>query len=298
MRIFGLFGAAVMMIQLAAAQPSLQKLQWLPGSWRTESAKSVTIESWQWVHPGLLTGQAVRVKKDSGDTLFAESLMIADMGGEVFYLAKVPENPFPVSFKLKTVTDSSIVFENPLHNFPQRVLYQRKNGQITAVVSKIDGSSPITFDYQRVEQSSQKGAEQMKKVTGIGGIFFKCESPKALKEWYRDHLGFKVDEYGAMFEFRKADNPSEKGYLQWSPFSKDTKYFEPSKKDFMINYRVENLEALVEELRNAGVVICDEIATYDYGKFVHIMDPEGNKLELWEPIDSDFTENYDGETNH
>ncbi len=298
MKKFGLICATVMMMHLAVAQPSLQKLTWLTGEWLTESAKTVTIESWQRVQPGLLSGKAVRIKKDSGDTLFTESLMIAEMGGEVFYIAKVPENPFPVSFKLKAVSDSSVVFDNPLHNFPQRVQYQRKSAGLTATVSKIDGSSPLTFDYQPVDQSSNKGAKKMKKVTGIGGIFFKCESPKALKEWYRDHLGFKVDEYGAMFEFRKADNPSEKGYLQWSPFSKDTKYFEPSQKDFMINYRVENLEALVAELRSAGVVICDEIATYDYGKFVHIMDPEGNKLELWEPIDSDFTENYDGETNH
>jgi predicted enzyme related to lactoylglutathione lyase len=297
MRYFFLL-CSIAVFQAAVAQSSLQNLGWITGEWRSESAKTVTIERWQWVHPGLLSGQAVYMKKDTVDTLFTESLMIVEMGTDMFYIAKVPENPFPVSFKLKAVSDSSVVFENPLHNFPQKVLYQRKSGQLTAVVSNTDSSSPITLNYKLVEQASQKGVLEMKKVTGIGGIFFKCESPEALKAWYRDHLGLKVDEYGAMFEFRKADNPSKRGYLQWSPFSKDTKYFEPSQKDFMINYRVENIEALVEELRIAGVVICDEIATYDYGKFVHIMDPEGNKLELWEPIDSDFTENYKGNTNY
>lgn len=122
-----------------------------------------------------------------------------------------------------------------------------------------------------------------KKVTGIGGIFFKCQDPEKMKDWYNKNLGVPTTPYGAKFEFRHEDNPEKKGSLAWSPFKQDTKYFEPSKKDFMINYRVENLEALVAELKKAGVTICDEIATYDYGKFVHILDPENNKIELWEP---------------
>lgn len=136
----------------------------------------------------------------------------------------------------------------------------------------------------------------MRKVTGIGGIFFKCKDPEATKKWYRDNLGLVTNEYGSMFESRDTHNPEKKNYLQWSTFSETTTYLEPSNKDFMINYRVDDLEALVAELRNNGITICDEIATYDYGKFVHIMDPEGNKIELWEPIDSTFTEEYDGET--
>lgn len=135
-----------------------------------------------------------------------------------------------------------------------------------------------------------------KKVTGIGGIFFKCEDPEKMKDWYSENLGMKTDQYGTLFEFRQADAPEKKGYLQWSPFSADTEYFQPSEKPFMVNYRVENIEELVEELKSAGVEIVDEIAVYDYGKFVHVMDPEGNKLELWEPVDEDFTENYDGDT--
>lgn len=123
----------------------------------------------------------------------------------------------------------------------------------------------------------------MKKVTGIGGVFFKCADPKKMNEWYGEHLGFPIADYGTMFQGRNIDDPDKTHYTVWSPFKQDTKYFEPSEKDFMINYRVENIEALVEELKNAGVTILDEIATYEYGKFVHILDPEGNKLELFEP---------------
>lgn len=122
-----------------------------------------------------------------------------------------------------------------------------------------------------------------KKVTGIGGIFFKCKDPNKMKEWYSKNLGLKTDEYGAMFLSRNIDEPDKKEYLQWSAFSETTNYFEPSQKQFMINYRVENLELLVEELKKDGVQVVDTIETYDYGKFIHIMDPEGNKIELWEP---------------
>ncbi|MCB0396930.1 MAG: VOC family protein [Flavobacteriales bacterium] len=135
-----------------------------------------------------------------------------------------------------------------------------------------------------------------KKVTGIGGIFFKCKDPDAMKDWYRDQLGLNTNQYGSLFEFRSSDQPDQKGYLQWSPFDDKTTYFEPSQKEFMINYRVENIEALVEELKAAGVTICDEIETYEYGKFVHILDPENNKIELWEPVDQVFTDMYEDQT--
>ena len=135
-----------------------------------------------------------------------------------------------------------------------------------------------------------------KKVTGIGGIFFKSEDPKSIIDWYNNNLGIVTNEYGSLFEFRQSDEPSEKAYLQWSPFPKDTEYFSPSKKEFMINFRVENIEDLVMELKNNGVVVCDEIESFEYGKFVHILDPEGNKIELWEPVDNSFTKLYDGKT--
>ena len=128
-----------------------------------------------------------------------------------------------------------------------------------------------------------------KKVTGIGGIFFKCKDPDKMKDWYGKHLGFKTDEYGTMFDFRSTDDPERIGYLQWSPFPENTDYFEPSKKDFMINYRVENLEKLIEELSNEGVQVVGKIESFEYGKFAHIIDPEGNKIELWEPVDEVFT---------
>ena len=130
------------------------------------------------------------------------------------------------------------------------------------------------------------GEQQLKKATGIGGIFFKCKDPKKVREWYQKHLGLYTNQYGAVFEWRQGTDSSKKGFTTWGPFKETTKYFEPSTKDFMINYRVENLEALVEELQNEGVTIVDKIESFEYGKFVHIMDIEGNKVELWEPNDS------------
>ena len=125
----------------------------------------------------------------------------------------------------------------------------------------------------------------MKKVTGIGGIFFKCKDPKAINEWYATHLGFPTTPYGTSFEWRENDDSDKKGVTQWNAFAETTKYFEPSAKEFMINYRVENLETLVAQLKIEGVTIVDDIEDSDYGKFVHILDPEGNKIELWEPKD-------------
>jgi len=132
------------------------------------------------------------------------------------------------------------------------------------------------------------GEQPLKKVTGIGGIFFKCKDPKKVREWYKTHLGLNTNEYGAVFEWRQGADTAKKGFTQWSPFSEKTKYFEPSTKDFMINYRVENLEALIDQLRKDSVTILDKVETADYGKFIHIIDIEGNKIELWEPNDIEF----------
>ncbi|MBK7173330.1 MAG: VOC family protein [Bacteroidales bacterium] len=128
----------------------------------------------------------------------------------------------------------------------------------------------------------------MKRVTGIGGIFFKCKNPKAVREWYQEHLGLNTNPYGSVFEWWQGADSTKKGFTQWSPFNEKTTYFEPSTKDFMINYRVDDLEALVAALTKEGVTITDTIETYDYGKFVHIMDLEGNKIELWEPNDPEY----------
>lgn len=123
----------------------------------------------------------------------------------------------------------------------------------------------------------------MKKVTGIGGIFFKSQDPSQLREWYNQMLGIEAGPHGAVFQWRQSDNAALAGMTVWNPFPDTTTYFAPSSKDFMVNYIVENLEELVAELRQNGVTIIDEITAYDYGKFVHILDPEGNSLELWEP---------------
>lgn len=137
---------------------------------------------------------------------------------------------------------------------------------------------------------------KMKKVTGIGGIFFKCKDPDKIKEWYKTHLGLNTDQWGTNFEWRQGADTTKKGFTQWSPFAETTKHFEPSTKDFMINYRVENLEALVDELKKEGVTIVDKIETVEYGKFVHILDVEGNKIELWEPNDLEYDKIVDGRT--
>jgi predicted enzyme related to lactoylglutathione lyase len=138
----------------------------------------------------------------------------------------------------------------------------------------------LGFSFSNIIKSNDN--KNMKKVTGIGGIFFKCKDANKMKEWYKTHLGFNTNEYGATFEWREDFDSTKKGSTQWSPFAETTKYFEPSTKDFMINYRVADLEALVEELKKEGVTIVDKIESYDYGKFVHIMDIEGNKIQLWE----------------
>jgi len=138
--------------------------------------------------------------------------------------------------------------------------------------------------------------DKMKRVTSIGGFFFKSKDPVAMKKWYADHLGLQTDEYGTNFEWRQANESSKKGFTQWSPFNDKTKYFEPSQKDFMINYRVENLEWLVGELKKEGVTIVDKIESFEYGKFVHILDLEGNKIELWEPNDLEYDKIVIGRT--
>jgi predicted enzyme related to lactoylglutathione lyase len=122
------------------------------------------------------------------------------------------------------------------------------------------------------------------KVTGIGGIFFYLDNPKETKEWYTKNLGIEINDWGSSsFESRNINKPDEINSLQWTPFKRESEYFAPSKKEFMINYRVQNIEGLVNKLKENGVTILDSIATYDFGKFVHIMDTEGNKIELWEP---------------
>lgn len=126
-----------------------------------------------------------------------------------------------------------------------------------------------------------------RRVTGIGGIFFKAEDPKKMNEWYGKHLGVQM-----IFEWKEVDHEEGKAPAKtvWSPFKQDTQYFAPSEKPFMVNYRVENLVELLAALKQEGVQQVGEMEVHSYGKFAWIMDPEGRKIELWEPIDSGFEE--------
>ncbi|MES2374031.1 MAG: VOC family protein [Bacteroidota bacterium] len=149
------------------------------------------------------------------------------------------------------------------------------------------GSFGLGFAFKSLITNTT-GDQSFKRVTGIGGIFFKCKDPKKIREWYQTHLGLNTNQYGAVFEWYQGADSTKKGFTQWSPFNEKTKYFEPSAKEFMINYRVENLEALIDQLRKDSVTIVDKIESVEYGKFVHILDIEGNKIELWEPNDIEF----------
>lgn len=139
----------------------------------------------------------------------------------------------------------------------------------------------LGFAFKTITTNNNK----IKKVTGIGGIFFKCKNPKKITEWYHKHLGLDTNPYGATFNWYEGSDSTKKAQTQWTPFPKTTKYFGPSAQSFMINYRVENLETLVEELKKEAVTIVDKIETYSYGKFIHILDGEGNKVQLWEAVD-------------
>jgi len=123
----------------------------------------------------------------------------------------------------------------------------------------------------------------MKRVTGLGGIFFKAKDPKALYEWYRKHLGIESAPDGSGAMWPNADHPEIPVFNVFAVFPSDTKYFAPSQSPFMINFRVENLDGLLKALREEGVEVDPKVEDYDYGKFAWIMDPEGNRIELWEP---------------
>ncbi|HTF03409.1 MAG TPA: VOC family protein [Bacteroidia bacterium] len=151
------------------------------------------------------------------------------------------------------------------------------------VALAITGAFGLGFtSSQLLSEKEEKLVEG--RVTGIGGIFFKSSNPEELKLWYKTYLGLNTGPYGTTFKWYQGADSTKMGFTQWGAFKSTTKYFEPSKKEFMINYRVDNLAALMKKF-DGKVIITDTVETYDYGKFVHIMDPEGNKIELWEPID-------------
>lgn len=164
------------------------------------------------------------------------------------------------------------------------------------VFNYFDNAWDIVFASLSKFDTKQVALILYQKVTGIGGIFFKCKNPEKVKDWYKTFLGLDTDKYGTTFEWIQSSNPDKKGFTQWSTFSENSKYFDPSTKDFMINYRVDNLIELVAKLSSSGVTILDKIESFDYGKFVHVLDVEGNKIELWEPFDSEYDKIIDGRT--
>jgi predicted enzyme related to lactoylglutathione lyase len=125
------------------------------------------------------------------------------------------------------------------------------------------------------------------RITGIGGIFFKAKNPTALKAWYSKNLGLHMEQSGANFEWHQGADSTKKGFTLWVPFRETTTYLPPDKQ-FMINYRVEQLDQLLANLKVAGILPTDSVQKVGYGSFVHLMDPEGNKIELWEPNDVEF----------
>ncbi len=137
--------------------------------------------------------------------------------------------------------------------------------------------------FKRLE--SKTYMENKGKIIGIGGVFFKSEDHKSLKKWYAENMGMDIDEYGTHFKWKNEEHPNLHGITQWSPFEESMafSYFKPSEKPYMINYIVDDMEAIVKKLKKNGVKILDEVREYDNGKFVHTIDPEGNKIELWEP---------------
>lgn len=121
----------------------------------------------------------------------------------------------------------------------------------------------------------------MAKVLGVGGVFFRCEDPEKLGAWYQEWLGVPVEPpYGASF---RPDTVPAGGLTVWGPFKKDTEYFDPSRREFMINLMVDDLDGALAQVAEGGAEVMDEIMEEDYGRFGWFVDPEGNKVELWEP---------------
>ena len=130
---------------------------------------------------------------------------------------------------------------------------------------------------------SQQGGGPLRRVTGIGGVFFKAKDPEMLYAWYERHLGLKRDQGAVLLRWRNGEEPGREGMTVWSIFPRDTDYFSPGSATFMVNYRVADLDALLEALRSEGVQIDPKREDSEYGRFAWVVDPEGNRVELWEP---------------
>ncbi|MDB4918314.1 VOC family protein [Mucilaginibacter sp.] len=153
-----------------------------------------------------------------------------------------------------------------------------------ALIGLLCAAFLLGYGFSRVTNTVNSGP----RVTGLGGIFFKAKDPAALKAWYSKNLGIRMGEYGSTFEWHQGMDSTKKGFTAWAPFKETTKYFQPSEKQFMINYRVEGLTQLLAQMKAADILPVDSVEKTSYGNFVHLMDPEGNKIELWEPNDVEY----------
>lgn len=139
--------------------------------------------------------------------------------------------------------------------------------------------------------------EEKGRVTGIGGIFFKAANPDETKEWYRTNLGLNTDKWGTNFVWRQAQDPSKHGYSQWSVMKDSTDYLGDPNQQFMVNYRVDDMDAILSKLMSAGVELVGEVEIEKYGKFAHIRDLDGQRIQLWEPNDEEYEKCLEGVTS-
>jgi catechol 2,3-dioxygenase-like lactoylglutathione lyase family enzyme len=131
---------------------------------------------------------------------------------------------------------------------------------------------------------------------GLGGVFFRCDDPAATRAWYQEHLGMTMDEHGTSFAWRRDGEPKQRGFTLWSPFGADSEYFGDLDQQFMINLRVDDLDGVLARLRAAGVEVADHIDEQPFGRFTHLIDNDGRRVELWEPIDTEYEDIADGIT--
>lgn len=266
---------------------SLDSLNWISGYWTSNENGTAAEELWTPASGGILIGLHRDVSENENSSF--EFLRITKTEEGIVYIAS-PNGKTPTSFKLTRLAQNTAVFENPEHDFPQRLIYSRKGNVLTARIEDHTATrhKEWTWAQTALKSSTINPANMKQRVIGIGGIFLKADNPEATKSWYKKHLGIQSGQYGGTFEWKKTDNPAQNGYTAWSIFKSDTDYTKPSKKDAMINYRVENLEELLRLLKEEGVEIIGEMETYEYGKFGWIMDPNGYKIELWEPNDEEY----------
>jgi hypothetical protein len=150
---------------------------------------------------------------------------------------------------------------------------------VAAATTRTDAGAAL---QQRESADTTIKGKDVEQVTGIGGVFFKATNPKAMVAWYRTNLGIQAKGGYTDFIWRDKDHPEEMGHTAWRIFPTNTTYFGQSSSSLMINYRVSNLDRMLEQLRSSGVKI-EKVDNYDYGRWAWIMDPEGNRIELWEP---------------